>query len=179
MRRLRYDLEQCLPPLEMTDQLREFATAPTPPPALPIPFPQGLFSPLATPHSPPQEAFRFPDSFGNGQLTGKTLPCIKRRQLRVDQMLNNVILGVEERRVARAGRRGDQVDAIPNVPGVAPVVAAPPPAPTPVPAPLQPTSPTPAPTLTPAPVPPPEEMREKRQREECCPTQTCCRRPGR
>ena len=94
MRRMRYELEQCFPPLEMTAQLREFATAPTPPPALPIPFPQGLFSPLATPHSPPQEAFRFPDSLRNGQRTGKTLPCIKRRQLRVDQMFNNVVLGV-------------------------------------------------------------------------------------
>ena len=79
-------------------------------------------------------------------------------------MFNNVVLGVEERRAVRAGRRGG-----PSVPGVAPVAAAPPPVPTPVPAPPQPTSPTPAPTPTPAPVPPPGETREKRQREDCCP----------
>ena len=54
MARLRHELQQCLPPLEMTAELREFATAPTPPPAIPVPFPQGLFSPLTTPHSPPQ-----------------------------------------------------------------------------------------------------------------------------
>ena len=59
MARMRHELEQCLPPLEMTAQMREFMTAPSPPPAVPIPFPQGLFSPLATPLSPPQQAFRF------------------------------------------------------------------------------------------------------------------------
>merc|ERR1712081_157066 len=88
MGRLRHELEQCLPPLEWTDQLREFTTAPTPPPAIPIPFPQGLFSPLTSPHSPPQEHLRFPGTrnFGEdgwGQVTG-----------------------VEGRRMMRAGRRG-------------------------------------------------------------------------
>ena len=63
MARLRHELDQCLPPLQMTDELREMATAPTPPPALPIPFPQGLFSP-ASPYSPPQEPFRFPGHLG-------------------------------------------------------------------------------------------------------------------
>ena len=77
MRRLRHELEQCLPPLDMTAQLREFATAPTPPPAVPIPFPQGLFSHLATPLSPP---FRFPDGIEerNLQQAGKNPSYMKR-----------------------------------------------------------------------------------------------------
>merc|ERR1711954_253565 len=58
MRRLRHKLEQCLPPLQMSNEMREFVTAPTPPPAVPIPFPRGLFSPVTTPSSP----FRFPRS---------------------------------------------------------------------------------------------------------------------
>merc|ERR1711954_465332 len=58
MARMRHELKQCLPPLVMTERLREFVTAPTPPPALPIPFPQGLFSP-ASPFSPP---LRFPET---------------------------------------------------------------------------------------------------------------------
>ena len=54
MRRMRHELQQCLPPLEMTEQMREFETAPTPPPAVPIPFPQGLFPPWPPlPHSKP------------------------------------------------------------------------------------------------------------------------------
>ena len=124
MARLRYELEQCLPPLEMTAQLREFVTAPTPPPALPIPFPQGLFTPLASPHSPPQEQFRFPDvNIRNGEQNGQIISCIKRRQLRVDQMFNNVVLGVEGRRMLRAGRREVRQ---PPVVDVSPSVAGPP-----------------------------------------------------
>ena len=56
MRKLQHELQNCLPPLQLTAAMREFATAPTPPPAVPIPFPQGLFSPLAT---PPPQPFRF------------------------------------------------------------------------------------------------------------------------
>ena len=55
--RMQHELQQCLPPLQLTEQMREFATAPTPAPAVPIPFPPGLFSSLATP--PPHQAFRF------------------------------------------------------------------------------------------------------------------------
>ena len=90
MRRLRHELEQCLPPLEMSAQMREFATAPTPPPAVPIPFPQGLFSPLTAPASPP---FRFPrgSQEWNSNTTGKNPFCMKRRQMKIDEMFNNVV----------------------------------------------------------------------------------------
>merc|ERR1711954_281964 len=157
MGRLRYKLEQCLPPLEWTDQLCEFATAPTPPPAIPIPFPQGLFSPLTSPHSPPQEHLRFPGTrnFGEdgwGRVSGKNTSCKQRRQLNMEQKYNNVVLGVEGRRTMRAGRRG--VTAPVTVPGVAPVVpvaAAPLPDPLPVPQPVP--APTPAPVPAPFPTP--------------------------
>merc|ERR1712239_10444 len=88
MARLRHELEQCLPPLEMTDQLRAFATAPTPPPALPIPFPQGLFSP-ASPFSPPQEPFRFLGTIREDSQAGKIISDMERRQLKFDKMSNN------------------------------------------------------------------------------------------
>ena len=56
-RKLQHELHNCLPPLQLTAAMREFVTAPTPPPAVPVPFPQGIFSPLASP--PPHQAFRF------------------------------------------------------------------------------------------------------------------------
>ena len=55
MGRMQHELQQCLPPLQLTEQMRQFSNAPTPPPAVPIPFPPGLFSPLATP--PLHQAF--------------------------------------------------------------------------------------------------------------------------
>ena len=55
---MEHELHRCLPPLQLTQEMREFETAPTPPPAVPIPFPPGLFSPLATP-PPHHTAFRF------------------------------------------------------------------------------------------------------------------------
>merc|ERR1711954_240968 len=186
MRRLRHELEQCLPPLQMSNEMREFVTAPTPPPAVPIPFPRGLFSPVTTPGSP----FRFPRSSVDREsnTTGKKTFCMKRRQKKIDEMFNDVVLGVAGRRVAVAGRRvdGDQSVVVipPVVPGIAPVPApvpvptptpapVPPPAPTPLPVPAQCTSPAPAaPTPTPAPVPPQGETERvgsvKRRREECC-----------
>ena len=45
MRRMQHELQQCLPPLQLTEDMRQFATAPTPPSAVPVPFPPGLFSP--------------------------------------------------------------------------------------------------------------------------------------
>ena len=51
---LKHELTRCLRPLQMTDQLREFATAPTPPPVAPSPPPPGLFSPRSPPPSPPR-----------------------------------------------------------------------------------------------------------------------------
>ena len=57
MGKMQHELQRCLPPLQLTQEMREFVTAPTPPPAVPIPFPPGLFSPLATP--PQHTAFRF------------------------------------------------------------------------------------------------------------------------
>ena len=63
MRKMRHELEQCLPPLVLSEQMKEFAMAPTPPPAVPIPFPRGLFSPATSPGSPFRfggSPFRFP-----------------------------------------------------------------------------------------------------------------------
>ena len=54
---LKHELTQCLHPLCLTEELQRWATAPTPPPAVPIPPPAGLFSPLATP--PPRPSFQY------------------------------------------------------------------------------------------------------------------------
>ena len=190
MRRLRFELEQCLPPLQWTEVMREFVTAPTPPPAVPIPFPQGLFSPLTSPHSPPQAAYRFPGTSNlRDAAAGKNASSNQRRQLRLDQKANNVVLGVEGRRVLRAGRRGAterdrelsqtgvSVSGVVPVPVAPPLVAAPhavtvPVTPQPVPAPVPAPSTTPAPTPTPAPAPAPVPAPtpgDKRARENCCP----------
>ena len=45
MHRMQYELQQCMHPLHLTEEMQQFATAPTPPPRVPIPFPPGLFSP--------------------------------------------------------------------------------------------------------------------------------------
>merc|ERR1711954_418249 len=166
MRRLRHELEQCLPPLQMTQEMLEFATAPSPPPAVPIPFPRGLFSPDMNPGSP----FRFPRSLVDRDVAapGKKPFCMKRRQKKVDEKFNNVVLGVAGRRVTLAGRRlgEDQQGAAvsPEVTGIAPVTPAPVPAPAPTPAPILPPAPAP-------PVAPPTPGTQKRkERQECCQT---------
>ena len=53
MAELKHELQQCTRPLQLTEELRQFATAPTPPPAIPSPPPAGLFSPRSPPPSPP------------------------------------------------------------------------------------------------------------------------------
>ena len=62
MEELKFELNHCLRPLCMTEELRRFATAPTPPPAVPSTPPPGLFSPLSTP--PPRPAFQYRWSLG-------------------------------------------------------------------------------------------------------------------
>ena len=150
-------------------------TAPSPPPAVPIPFPRGLFSPAANPGSP----FRFPRGLaeGNAAAPGKKVFCMKRRQKKVDEKFNNVVLGVVGRRIAIAGRRtGEDHQAAvvsPAVTGIAPVAPAPVPAPAPTPAPPPPpTTTTPAPTLLPASLvaAPTPGTQKRKERQECCQT---------
>ena len=92
MGKMQHELQSCLPPLQLSQEMREFITAPTPPPAVPIPFPEGLFSPPASPQSPPQETFRFPETAGfRGEFAGKNASCKQRRHLGMDQKSNNVV----------------------------------------------------------------------------------------
>ena len=65
MNSLQHALQECLHPLRLTQEMREFATAPTPPPRAPYPFPPGLFSPLATPPQPNTFRFQVPGETGH------------------------------------------------------------------------------------------------------------------